>query len=135
MLLDTLKTLCALSGPSSYEGPVRDYLRARAQAAGAVIPQPETVDFSVLDDEERALLHKLAEFPEEIRTAAEALAPHRIARYVQELAGSFHSFYNHHRVLSDQKELQDARLMLLSCVRITLKNALGILGVSAPEHM
>lgn len=133
-----------LARKQSQENPVYyvQYAHARicsifrqAEAAGAAIPQPEAVDFSVLDDEERALLHKIAEFPEEIHTAAEALAPHRIARYIQELAGSFHSFYNHHRVLSDEKELQDARLTLLSCVRITLKNALGILGVSAPEHM
>ncbi len=133
-----------LARKQSQENPVYyvQYAHARicsifrqAEAAGAVIPAPETVDFSALDEEERALVHKLAEFPEEIRTAAEALAPHRIARYVQELAGSFHSFYNHHRVLSDDKALQDVRLTLLSCVRITLKNALSILGVSAPEHM
>ncbi len=133
-----------LARKQSQENPVYyvQYAHARicsifrqAEAAGAVIPDPATVDLSVLDEEEHALLHKVADFPEEIRTAAEALAPHRIARYVQELAGSFHSFYNHHRVLSEQKELQDARLHLLACVRITIKNALAILGVSAPEHM
>ncbi len=133
-----------LARKQSQENPVYyvQYAHARicsifrqAAAAGAEIPSPENVRFAVLDEEERALLHKVVEFPEEIRTAAEALAPHRIARYLQELAGSFHSFYNHHRVLSDQKELQDARLVLLACVRVTLKNALEILGVRAPEHM
>jgi len=58
-----------------------------------------------------------------------------VAHYVVELAGLFHSFYNHHRVLNENKALQDARLLLMETTRITIKNALEILGVSAPDQM
>jgi arginyl-tRNA synthetase len=77
----------------------------------------------------------LADFPEEISISARTLAPQRIARYVLDLAGLFHSFYNHHRVLNEDQELQDARLLLMDATRITIKNALQILGVTAPEQM
>ena len=52
-----------------------------------------------------------------------------------DLAGLFHSFYNHHRVINDDQALQEARLLLMSVTRITIKNALCVLGVSAPEQM
>ena len=54
---------------------------------------------------------------------------------MQELAGQFHSFYNKNRVITEDRELSEARLFLLKCVAQTLKNALAILGVSAPEKM
>lgn len=108
----------------------------QAKAAGINIPNSLNVDLSVLKEkEELELLRKIADFPEEIRLAAQGLAPHRIARYSLDLAGLFHSFYNHHRVINENRELQDARLILMQCTQITLKNAISILGVSAPEHM
>ena len=93
------------------------------------------MDFSVLGTEELQLLRKIADFPEEIAIAARTMAPQRIARYILDLAGLFHSFYNHHRVLNENKALQDARLLLMETTRITIKNALTILGVSAPDQM
>jgi arginyl-tRNA synthetase len=107
----------------------------QAAAAGAEIKSPKEVDFSVLGTEELQLLRKIADFPEEIAITARTLAPQRIARYVLDLAGLFHSFYNHHRVLNENKSLQDARLLLMETTRITIGNALNILGVSAPEQM
>jgi arginyl-tRNA synthetase len=107
----------------------------QAAAAGAEIKKVQEVDFSVLGPEELQLLRKIADLPEEITITARTLAPQRIARYVLDLAGLFHSFYNHHRVLNENKPLQDARLLLMETVRITIKNALGILGVSAPDQM
>ncbi len=107
----------------------------QAAAAGAEIKKVEEVDFSVLGPEELQLLRKIADFPEEITITARTLAPQRIARYVLDLAGLFHSFYNHHRVLNENKALQDARLLLMETARITINNALGILGVSAPDQM
>lgn len=133
-----------LAKQQSQENPVYyvQYAHARimsifrqARAAGVEIPQPEQVDYTRLGEEELQIVRKIADFPEEIAIAARNLAPHRIARYVLDLAGLFHSFYNHQRVLNEDKALQDGRLILMESVRITLKNALDILGVSAPEQM
>jgi arginyl-tRNA synthetase len=133
-----------LAKQQSQENPVYyvQYAHARimsifrqARVAGVEIPQPEQVDYTRLGEEELQIVRKIADFPEEIAIAARNLAPHRIARYVLDLAGLFHSFYNHQRVLNEDKALQDARLILMESVRITLKNALDILGVSAPEQM
>ena len=66
---------------------------------------------------------------------AKAMAPHRIAHFVHELAGMFHTFYNHCRIIQEDKDLERARLALVTAVRITIANSLAILGVSAPEKM
>lgn len=87
------------------------------------------------DDTEVALINKLMEYEEEIARAAAEYAPQRIARYAYELAGCFHSFYNQCRILGEAENLATARLALVTVVAHTLRHALGILGVSAPEHM
>ncbi|MFA7078180.1 MAG: arginine--tRNA ligase, partial [Syntrophomonas sp.] len=107
----------------------------QAKAAGVSIKSPAEVDFSVLGPEELQLLRKIADFPEEIAVTARTMSPQRIARYVLDLAGLFHSFYNHQRVLNENQALQDVRLLLMETTRITIKNALNILGVSAPDQM
>jgi arginyl-tRNA synthetase len=85
--------------------------------------------------EELALIKKLSEFPEVVSKAAQTLEPHRLTIYLQELAGAFHLFYHHHRVVTDDKVLTQARLHLVEAVRIVLGNALRLLNVSAPEKM
>jgi len=107
----------------------------QAKAAGVVIKSADEVDFSVLGSDELQMLRKIADFPQEIAIAARTLAPQRIAHFVLDLAGLFHSFYNHHRVLNENQALQDARLLLMETTRIAIKNALGILGVAAPDQM
>ncbi len=87
------------------------------------------------DEQELELIKKMAAFPEEVQRAARERAPHRIAHYVYELAGLFHTFYNHCRIIQEDKELEKARLALVTAVRITIANSLAILGVSAPEKM
>lgn len=84
---------------------------------------------------ELELLRKIADYPEEVAQAAVSLEPYRMARYAHELASLFHSFYNSCRVLSEDKELTAARLALVNGTRITLRNLLELLGVSAPERM
>jgi arginyl-tRNA synthetase len=81
------------------------------------------------------LIKKMAEYEEEIAYAAKERAPHRIARYVHELAGAFHSFYNQCRIMGVEPELAEARLVLVGAVKNTICHALTILGVSAPEKM
>ena len=87
------------------------------------------------NEEELELIKKMAAFPEEIQRAAKERAPHRIAHFAHELAGLFHAFYNHCRIIQEDKELEKARLALVTAVRITIANSLAVLGVSAPEKM
>ena len=77
----------------------------------------------------------LAAFPATVEGSAQSFEPHRITSYLQELASQLHSFYNKHRVIGDDQELTTARLYLLQCVAQTIRNALALLGVSAPEKM
>ena len=105
-------------------------------AQGRPLPSPGEVDFSLLKEEsEIALARKLADFPVEIATAAKNLAPQRIARYVHDLAGLLHSFYNANRVISEDEPLTKSRLLLVNATRLTLRNALKLLGLTAPEQM
>jgi arginyl-tRNA synthetase len=93
-------------------------------------------DFSRMTSEKEIdLLKHLGEFPEEVAGAAEVLAPHRVVRYVHELASLLHSFYNAERVITEDEGLTHARLGLMRAVQITLVNALRLIGVSAPERM
>ncbi len=103
---------------------------------GGQLPSISDVDLTLLkEEEEKELVRKLADFPVEVSMAAQMLAPHRIARYLHELAGLFHSFYNSNRVIVEDKKLSDARLILVDCTRTVLRNGLRLIGVSAPERM
>ncbi|MFC5466486.1 arginine--tRNA ligase [Lederbergia graminis] len=95
------------------------------------------VDLTSLSSEKSVdLLKKLGEFPQVIADAAEKRIPHRITHYIYELASTFHSFYNAEKVLNEDNETETkARLALVKAVQITLKNALALVGVSAPEKM
>ncbi|WP_298833894.1 arginine--tRNA ligase [uncultured Piscinibacter sp.] len=84
---------------------------------------------------EAALMLKLAEFPAVLSGAAAELAPHDIAFYLRDVAGAFHSYYANERFLVDDAELARARIALLSATRQVLRNALAVLGVSAPQRM
>ena len=83
----------------------------------------------------KALILKLEEFKSVIKLSAENRTVYTICRYVQELAAEFHSFYNSNRVICDDKDLMKSRLALMIAIKTTLKNALDILAVSAPERM
>lgn len=81
------------------------------------------------------LLRKMAELPEEVAIAAEQYAPHRLIRYVYELASQFHSYYKAERVITDDAAQTQARLALLAALRVVLRNVLAAVGVSVPERM
>ena len=83
----------------------------------------------------RALILSLVSFPDEIREAVVHRAPYKIAVYLRNLAGLFHQFYTHNRVISENKDLMKARVSLVEATRIVLYNALSLLGISAPESM
>ena len=90
-------------------------------------------------EKEGELLRALAELPRVVRAAAELREPHRVARYLEELAGTYHRFYDSCRVLprgdEEAQPLHRARLMLVDATRVVLANGLFLLGVSAPERM
>jgi arginyl-tRNA synthetase len=135
----------ALATRQSSDNPVYyvQYAHARIhsiarQAAeqGIAIPAWEAVDLTALTEpEEQALIKRLLHYPEVVRGAARALEPHRIAFWLQELAGQFHPYYKSHRVIQDDRRLMLARLALCAAVGRVVANGLDLLGVAAPETM
>ena len=85
--------------------------------------------------EEMELIRRLIQFNEVLEESIGELEPHRIVFYLLELAGEFHRFYNRNRVLSDDRDLTCARLLLVRTIQATLRRGLDILGVEAPEKM
>jgi arginyl-tRNA synthetase len=118
------------------------HARTRAVARNA---ESSGVDRSAFDasllthESESSLLGSLAEFPRVVRQAAELREPHRIARYAEELAGAYHRWYDNCRVTPPGEEpitdLHRTRLWLNDATGVVLRNALGLLGVSAPDRM
>ncbi len=104
-------------------GQTFDAVSGRA-AAGRLV---ETV--------EAELLAKLAAYPDVLNNAAHQYEPHQLGNYLKELASLFHGWYNEHKVISDDQELMQARLLLSVSVRQVIRNGLLLLGVSAPESM
>ncbi|MBF4478557.1 arginine--tRNA ligase [Rhodococcus rhodochrous] len=100
----------------------------------------EGADFALLTHErEGDLIRTLGEYPRVLAKAAELREPHRVARYLEELAGTYHRFYDACRILPQGDEeagpLHTARLALCAAARQVLANGLGLLGVNAPERM
>ncbi len=86
-------------------------------------------------EEEKALIRRIADFPEEVRLAAKNMEPHKLTNYAHDLASLFHSFYNNCKVIGSEADLMEARLALVYATKITLRNILVLLGVEAPERM
>ncbi|NLM40860.1 MAG: arginine--tRNA ligase [Firmicutes bacterium] len=108
----------------------------QAKEQGLVVPTCGQVDLSLLQHEaELNLLKQLAALPEELLQAALLREPHRLTRYALDLAGLFHTFYTFCHILGEEAALRDARLVLVSNVRVVLRKVLGLLGVDAPEQM
>lgn len=108
----------------------------QAEEQGIVVLPYRSVDLSVLATEaEFDLLRKMGELPAELAEAAAQYAPHRLIRYVYELASQFHSYYKAERVITVRPELTQARLALLAALRVVIRNVLGLVGVSAPTSM
>lgn len=106
------------------------------EESGVNVPRADEADLSLLNTkEELELITQLAKLPEEIRSAAENFEPSNLTHYVIDVASHFHSFYNACRVRDEEENLMRARLKLIECTRVVIKNVLDILGVSAPEKM
>lgn len=131
---------------ASNENPVYyvQYAHARLSAlARSAAELGLSADTSHLDllthDREATLMRNLGEFGRILKTAATLREPHRVCRYLEDLAGDYHRFYDSCRVLpqgdEDPTDLNAARLALCEATRQTIANGLAILGVSAPERM
>ena len=93
-------------------------------------------DLSLLaEPEEIELIKQLSRFSSTVEATAERREVHRIPTFILDMVGLFHAYYNKHRVVSDNKPLTQARLALVEAVRQVVKNALGLLGIEAPERM
>ncbi len=111
---------------------------AQAASAGVAIDEDRALHVTLAPltgAREQALLARLSDYPDTLADAARELAPHQIAFYLKDLAAEFHAFYNAERVLVDDPARRDARLALLLATRQVLRNALAVIGVSAPERM
>ncbi|RRR44276.1 arginine--tRNA ligase [Mycolicibacter terrae] len=136
----------ALWSSASNENPVYyvQYAHARLSALARNAAEhgmsPDTANLGLLThDKEGTLIRSLGEFPRVLKTAAALREPHRVCRYLEDLAGDYHRFYDSCRVLpqgdEQPSELHTARLALCQATRQVVANGLGILGVSAPERM
>lgn len=134
-----------LAKAQSQENPVYyvQYAHARicsileyARGKGYPVPHPREVNFQLLNEEEELVLIKqMVALPDVVLRAAQDFQPHLLPYYLQDLATQFHSFYTKHRVISENQELSEARLLLCDSVRIVLRNGLTLIGVSAPVKM
>ncbi len=103
---------------------------------GINIDEDNFSNLSLLKDkEELELIEKISCFPQEIEDAALSFDPSKITKYVVGVASLFHTFYNAKRVKVEDENLMKARIMLIKAVKVTIKNALDVLGISAPERM
>ncbi|MBQ2134930.1 MAG: arginine--tRNA ligase, partial [Phascolarctobacterium sp.] len=110
-------------------------MRQLEEAGIVVMPAAEAKLNTMTEASELELIKKLGEYHEMLAGAAKERAVHRVAHYVHDLAGLFHSFYNQCRILGVDSDLQQARIALVKTVGHVIRHALGILGVSAPERM
>lgn len=132
-----------LAKSESSDNPVyyAQYAHARIcsmlrQAKEAGITPSRNANYALITNEKAfELLKRVADFESVIEQAAEHRAPHRITNYIQDLAAHFHKFYNAEKVLTDDIEKSRAYVAMIEAVRITLQNALTLVGVSSPEKM
>ncbi|MEI7590337.1 MAG: DALR anticodon-binding domain-containing protein, partial [Deltaproteobacteria bacterium] len=134
-----------LAKQHSNENPVYyvQYAHARicsiikmAKERGIALPSwSEVATGTIILPEEIEIIKLLSSFPEVVAMSAHSLEPHRVAFFLNELAGLFHSYYNKHKIISEDRELMASKFFLIQMIKVVLKNGLSVLGVSAPERM
>ena len=108
----------------------------QAEEKDISVPAFDEIDHALLcQPEDHVLLKSMAAFPSMIENSALELAPHRVIFYLIELAGQFHSYYNKHKVISEDIPLSQARLVLISALKTVFANGLEFVGLSDPDHM
>ncbi len=108
----------------------------QATEKGFAEPQFDVAESVLLKEpEELKLLKTMSTFPATIESSALELAPHKMIFYLMELAGQLHSYYNKHKVITDDIPLSRARLCMIRALQVVLKNGLDMVGLSAPDRM
>jgi arginyl-tRNA synthetase len=117
-------------------GPYLQYTHARANSILEKADAAPKVDVSYLKErEEKDLIDLIARFPETVEQAGEQAKSYLLANYAYSLADSFNRFYHAHQVIQQDKGIEKARLALVKAVKMTLGNALSLIGLNAPERM
>jgi arginyl-tRNA synthetase len=132
-----------LAKKQSDENPVFYIQYAHARICSIIkLAEERNIDLNIKPDlhlltkpEEINLIKHLLNFPQVVKAAAENYEPHRVTNYLFDLATLFHKFYTECRVISEDQNLTYARLALIDATRHVLANGLGLLGISAPDHM
>ena len=132
-----------LAKSQSNDNPVYYVQYAHARVASMLqkleeqnLPLPSDPDFAALTEPlEAELMAALSRYPEVIELAVDNRAPQHIVHYLRDLAASFHSYYNAHRILVDDTRIRDARVALARAIQQIIRNGLTLLDVSAPEAM
>jgi arginyl-tRNA synthetase len=124
------KESVALEGNS---GPYLQYAHARARSILAKVTRGGEVELLDLQPLERSLARKISEYPEAVAKAVAELMPHHVCTYLYELAQTFNRFYEHSRVVGDEREA--LRAQLVAFYADVLKDGLELLGLGAPEHL
>ncbi len=107
----------------------------KAAERGVALPEGEVDLGPLVLPEERGLAKRVGLFPDLIEEMALSFEPHRLIPYLQDMVSLFHSYYNKHRVLTEDEGLTAARLYLVKAIRIVVRNALSLVGIEAPEEM
>ena len=125
----------------NFEGETSPYIQYAYARISSIIKKykkqlPKKADFSLLNSkEEIGLIKKLSAFPQIVEKMGNELRPNIVANYAYELAKQFNEFYHIHNILKEKQDIKNARLLLASCVRQTLKNSLNLLGIEVLEKM
>jgi len=125
----------------NFEGETAPYIQYAYARISSIIKKykkqlPKKADFSLLNSkEEIGLIKKLSAFPQIAEKTGNELRPNIVANYAYELAKQFNEFYHIHNILKEKQDIKNARLLLASCVRQTLKNSLNLLGIEVLERM
>ena len=125
----------------SFEGETAPYIQYAYARISSILkkhkkPLPTKINFSLLDKkEEIELAKKIASLPDIVEKAAKELRPNVIANYSYELAKQFNEFYHKHNILKEEKNIKEARLLLVKCVSQALKNSLNLMGIDVLEKM
>ena len=125
----------------NFEGETAPYIQYAYARISSIIKKykkqlPKKADFSLLNSkEEIGLIKKLSAFPQIAEKTGNELRPNIVANYAYELAKQFNEFYHIHNILKEKQDIKNARLLLASCVRQTLKNSLNLLGIEVLDRM
>lgn len=114
-------------------GPYLQYAHARARSILSKSDKAQADSLGDLQAGERSLVRKISEYPEVVQRAVDELMPHHVCTYLYELAQTFNRFYEHNRVIGDDRE--ETRIKLVGLYADVLKGGLTMLGIAAPERM